>query len=124
LPAVINYSYTPTVEHYAGIVLPGMEYRLAKLRNAIKAAQASQQTDQLVYVDLLNPEQSILLIKGFPDLQASMNYLTYLAENNNLFDEYKPNEYQFFVISANDYKILMFKRNIGEYLDFYSHNFK
>jgi len=124
LPAVINYSYTPTVEHYAGIVLPGMEYRLAKLRNAIKAAQTSQQTDQLVYVDLLNPEQSILLIKGFPDLQASMNYLTYLAENNNLFDEYKPNEYQFFVISANDYKILMFKRNIGEYLDFYSHNFK
>lgn len=124
LPALINYSYTPAAEHYAGIVLPGMEYRLAKLRNAIKNAQSSSQTDQVVYIDLLNPEQSILLIKGFSDLQSAQNYITYLSENNGLFEEYKPNEYQFFIISANDYKILMFKRNIGEYLEFYNHNFK
>ena len=148
LPALITYSVQPSAEHYIGIALPAMENRMAKLRAAIKGVDSQYQSQSqsqsqfqyqsdaeaqtlnqmqqahFIYIDLFNPEHSILLIKSFPNLDAAKNYLNNLTQTPDIFGDYKPNEYQLFIISAKDYKKLLFDHNISEYLDFYNQNFK
>ncbi len=146
LPALITYSVQPNAEQYICIALPPMEYRMAKLRSAIKAvdsqyqAQAQVQSQyspyqsqpdtqaqpqvHAIYIDLFNTEHSIMLIKSFPSLNEAKNYLDNLKQSLDIFSEYKANEYQPFIISAHDYKKLLFDHNISEYLDFYNQNFK
>ncbi len=147
LPALISYSRNPAAEHYVGIALPAMENRMVKLRAAIKSVDSQYQSqlqtqmqyqaqyqsqdqsqallqDHSIYIDLFNSEHSILLVKSFPNLDEAKNYLNNLDQYSNIFSEYKPNEYQMFIISAHDYKKLLFDHNISEYLDFYHQNFK
>jgi hypothetical protein len=123
LPALIEYSVNPSAEHYIGIVLPGIENRLVKLRATLKEIESKDQP-HTIFIDIFNQEHSILLVKSFPDLATAKNYLAGLADNLSIFSEYKPNEYQLFIISAKDYKKLLFDHNISDYLDFYNQNFK
>jgi len=121
-----GYSFNPAAQHYCIISLPGLDSRAL----GIKAATGDFNTfkysasNLIVNMDMLSPQQAILVIKSFNNMDAANSYLNSLATNDKIFHDYRPEEYHLMIISATNYIQLFVDHSITPYLAFYNLNYR
>jgi hypothetical protein len=67
----------------------------------------------------LKGNKGMVVVKTFQNAGAARTYLSTFRDTKMLVREYEPNEYQTFIISANNYRKLIADGGIGSYLPFY-----
>jgi tetratricopeptide (TPR) repeat protein len=72
----------------------------------------------------LNANLQLVTVKTFDGKEKAMNYYNFMKENKNAFKDLLPGTYQTIVISADNYTIFYKEKNIDEYKQFFSQNFK
>lgn len=124
LPGLITFNYAPQSQHYVVIKFPEIDLRSTALRNAIVEMNTTNFADSSlsVLIDILSTEQSTLVVKSFASASAAATYMHVLG-SSDIFNKYNPGETTMFIISADNYKILLRDGDINPYLSFYTLNY-
>jgi hypothetical protein len=72
----------------------------------------------------LNATQQVVTVKPFDGKVKAMNYFNFMKDKKTAFNDLVAGTYKSFVISAENYTILYKEKNIDEYQQFFSQNFK
>ncbi len=125
LPGLINFSYQPQAQHYVVIKFPEIDLRSTALRNAINMLNKNSYADSglSVLIDILSIEQSTMVIKPFANADQAKTYMQAIV-NSDLLNKYVQGELNVFIISADNYKILLSNADIDPYLAFYMMNYR
>ncbi len=73
---------------------------------------------------LLSPAYQLVSVKTFDGRAKAMDYYKSTVSNNDLFSSLPPGSYRLFVISAENYTPFYKDKNIEEYQQFFTQNFK
>lgn len=127
-PVVVpkEYSYNANVEHYVVILIPAMEQRAMGVKAAVsdfnnfKFAALKLQTE----VNMLQTDQGLIYTQKFKNSGQAKIYLNSLRSTTQIFREYKPNEYELFIISEENYRKVTADKDARAYLLFYKENYK
>lgn len=125
-PIPKEYAYDPKADHYAAIFIPAMEQRAMGMKaavsdfNTFKFGSLGLQTD----IKMLQTDQGIIYTQKFKSAGQAKIYINSLASTTQIFREYKPNEYELFVISEPNYRKMEADKNVREYLLFYKQKYK
>jgi bacillopeptidase F (M6 metalloprotease family) len=119
IPAM--YAYKPEEEHFGLFILNTLDSRTARLKQALKEAGSGDSTN--VVIDLYSNEQVLVLVKNFPRSELAKSYLE-SVKSKEVFKDFKPEEYQTYVISAKNYKKMLAERNPDPYRSFYNAYYK
>jgi len=124
LPGLITFTYAPQAQHYVVIKFPEIDLRSTALRNSILEMNTTHFTDSSlsVLIDILSLEQSTLVVKKFANASAAQTYMEVLRDSD-IFNKYKAGEISMFIISADNYRILLNDADINPYLSFYTLNY-
>lgn len=121
-----GYHYNPNAQHYCVIALPGLDSRALGIKaalgdfNTFKYAAAGL----IANMDVLNPRQAMLVVKAFNNAEDARNYMLAMKGTPAIFHDYKPEEYQVFIISGSNYTQLFVDHGTGPYMGFYKVNYK
>lgn len=121
-----GYHNNPNAQHFCVIALPGLDSRALGIKaalgdfNTLKYATGNL----IANMDVLNPKQALLVIKSFSNAEDARNYMIALKATTPIFHDYKPEEFQVFIISANNYNQLFIDHSITPYMGFYRVNYK
>jgi tetratricopeptide (TPR) repeat protein len=123
IPAM--YSYRADSEHYAAIVLPGLDSRTAGLKKAIKTFDSANYAaaNLTVLFDLYDIDQAVVIVKKFENAAQATTYMNALKASP-VFQAYKENELQPFIISSQNYKKMFADKVTQPYMGFYKTNYK
>jgi tetratricopeptide (TPR) repeat protein len=72
----------------------------------------------------INSNQNLMLIKSFPDMKKSMQYIIVLKANPNVFKDYDHPSVEIFSISQENLKTLMDDKSTDRYLKFFREHYK
>ena len=121
-----TYSYKPSSEHHFVFVFNKMESRTM----GVKAGLADFNTFNFnsqnlsVSINMLKPDFGIILVKTFPSASHAKIYMNAVRANKLLLKEFKPEEYQLMLISADNLKKLHKDKDADAYMKFYKANYK
>jgi tetratricopeptide (TPR) repeat protein len=71
----------------------------------------------------LKESSELVIVKPFKNQRQSVNYMKLIHSNQNIFNTIKDIDYEQFVISSSNLKILKNEKDIEEYLEFYRANY-
>jgi hypothetical protein len=67
----------------------------------------------------------LVTVKTFDGKEKAMNYYNFMNDKSrHVFDDLAPGTFTTFIISAENYTVFYKEKNIQEYQDFFSKNFK
>jgi len=120
------YIYKPSVEHYFVFYFNKMESKTMGLKAGFGDFNTFNFSAQklTVLLDMLRPDQGIIVVQSFPSASHAKVYLNSVRSNNLLLKEFKPDEYTLMVISAENFSKLSADRDMTPYLKFYKTNYK
>ncbi|HRO42165.1 MAG TPA: tetratricopeptide repeat protein, partial [Flavipsychrobacter sp.] len=120
------YTYNASGEHFFIFYFTKMESKTMGIKAGLTDFNTFNFSSQKlsVTVDMLKPDQGIILVKSFPAASHAKIYLNSVRSNKSLFKEYKSDEYQLLMISTENMKKLNTDRDMNEYLKFYKGNYK
>lgn len=72
----------------------------------------------------LNSTHQLVTVKTFDGKEKAMNYYNFMKSKKEVFADLPPGTYQSVVISADNYTIFYREKNIDEYQQFFTQNFK
>ncbi|MEO6832904.1 MAG: hypothetical protein ABI378_10460, partial [Chitinophagaceae bacterium] len=125
-PPPENYTYQPKLPHYFVFAVNRMESKAMGVKaglgdfNKFTSAEDSLTT----IIEPLSGGHAIIVVKSFKNATAAKRYLSMFKASQSLVREYKPDEYNLFIISANNYRKLMADGQMVPYQDFYKRNYK
>jgi len=124
--APVSYTYKPSDTHYCVIALPGMEQRTMGIKAAVSDFNTFKFSSLglISNMDIIGPQQAMIVTKQFQNSTQAKIYMNALKATDQIFREYKSNEYQVFIISADNYAKLFKDHSIQAYLTFYHTNYK
>jgi hypothetical protein len=121
-----EYTYKANDEHYVAVSIPAMEQRAAGVRSAIsdfntfKFGNLGLNSE----ITMLQSDQGVIVVKKFKNVGQAKIYLNSLRTTTQIFREYKPTEYEVFIISEPNYRKMIAEKNIPAYLLFYKQSYK
>lgn len=120
------YAYKPSSEHFFVFYFNKVESKTLGLKAGLSDFNTFNFSAQNLSVglEMLKPNQGMILVKSFPSAAHAKVYLNAVRSNNLLLKEYKPEEYTLMLISADNYKKLSFDRDMDPYLKFYKASYK
>lgn len=128
LPANVpdKYTYKPQDEHYVVMSFPAMEQRAMGAKAAINDFNTFKFSGQNLKTDIsmLQQSQGIIVVQSFKGVNQAKIYMNMLGATSQIFREYKPGEYQIFMVSADNYKKMLSDKDLKTYLSFYHSNYK
>lgn len=113
-----DYFWVVIVENGKGDVNKFKE-KIADLNNESFSTENYEVSS--VFLDL---GHQLISVKTFDGKRKSMDYYTFMKEKPDTFSDLEPGSYQAFVISAENYTIFYKEKNVDEYKQFFSQNFK
>lgn len=121
-----QYTYKPTEEHYFVFAFPKMEQKAMGVKAGLTDFNSMKFTGQNLKstIDMLNAQQGLLVTRSFKSSAQARIYMNVFRQTQQLTREYKPGDYDVFIISANNYKKLLKDRSVPAYLNFYKANYK
>ncbi len=120
------YTYTPSETHYVIFVFPQMEPRAVGVRaaladfNKFRFSSLGLSSELVVF----RPSGGVIVTKAFRNVSEARVYMSALRSANQVFREYKPDEYQLIMISVANFAKLQSEQNVKPYLQFYNANYK
>lgn len=124
--APTEYQYRANEEHYVAFYFYKMESRAMGVKAGITDFNTFKYSGQNLTTNLqmLQADQGIVIVKRFQTMAHARIYMNAIKGSAQLFKEYKPTEYQFFLISARNFMKLEKDRDIPAYLKFYRGYYK
>lgn len=122
--APATYSYNADAEHYFIAVLPGLDSRTGLLKQAIKDYDSVKYSSMglSVLIDLYSMSQSVVVIGKFANAAQAKTYMADLT-GAKAFANYKTEELNLYIISANNYKKMFVDKSPNAYQSFYNTNY-
>ena len=117
------YKYIPDTTHYVVILFQNIGGPIdatkfkVKLSNFNMTNYASKGID--VQDILFDARKKILILKSFNNREEALSYNTALYDNDDVYGNTDPADYEQYVISVNNLPTLIQQRNTTEYTDFY-----
>lgn len=116
-----DYTFNPKSEHLYILIITSERVNLdaAKLRLSdfnLKRALAKPLTIASVSID---EDINWLSVLGLENMQIAQKYIADMVTDEYVLSMFNNDEYKHFVISVENYKILLRDRNISEYQEFY-----
>jgi tetratricopeptide (TPR) repeat protein len=120
-----SFSYQPDSEHYAMIVLPGLDSRTADLKRNVKSFDAAKyaKANLEVLMDLYDITEGVMVIRKFSNASLAKTYLNDLSASTAL-NGYAPGELKLLLISAANYRKMFYDQVTYPYASFYDINYK
>jgi hypothetical protein len=121
-----SYTYNPQEEHYVIVAIPAMDQRAMGMKvgigdfNTFRFGTQNLKTD----ASMLSPTQGIIFTKSFKALAQAKIYMNVLGATSQIFREYRNNEYEIMMISANNFLKLLTDKDLKPYTAFYKANYK
>ncbi len=124
-PADVPFSYTykPTEQHFTMLVFSSLDSRMGKFKSAVEKLNASMSINNPMLIDLYRNNQIVVTVQQFAGEQAARDYMDSL-NSKELLKDYKPEEFKFFVISAANYKMLFWEKDLDFYTNYYNKYYK
>jgi hypothetical protein len=72
----------------------------------------------------LNATLQLVTVKTFDGKEKAMNYYNFMKDKKTAFQDLAPGSFQTIVISADNYTIFYKEKNVDEYKQFFTQNFK
>lgn len=115
------FTAEPDSPHYVAILLPGLDSRTGKLKQAIKEYNAKKHADAGldVKIDLYSMTKGAFLISNFTNAEAAKAYLTEL-QATTILSKYSTGEITPYLISRNNYKKMFADKGDEAYIIFYN----
>ncbi len=120
-----EYKYVPTETHYAIVIFPGLDSRTAKLKKSIKSFDSSRGVPDVhtCLIDMYYRNLAVMVVKQFTNAEEAQSYVdTFIAEQP--LPDYKPEEVQTIIVSASNYKKMLYDKNADSYKSFYMTYYK
>lgn len=121
LPVPAEYVFKPAEPHYFVFAFNKMEPKAMGVKAGISDLNTFRfGTSNLeATVIPMKAGKGLIVVKTFKNSGAARTYLSSFNDAKMLVREYQANEYQTFVISANNYRKLISDGSISSYLPFY-----
>lgn len=121
-----SYTNKPKDEHYFLFYFHKAESRAQGVKVGLVDFNTFNYSNQKLKVslDMLQAEQGVIVVKAFPTAAHARIYLNAVRANSLLLKEYKSDEYQLLIISADNFKKLEAEHDMSGYLKFYKANYK
>ncbi len=119
------FTYAPTEDHAAVLLLGTVDSRMGPLKSKIKAIDSALGIagNTNVIIDLYSTDQILVLIKPFAGADKANGYLDSLNAHD-AFKDYKPTEIKKLIVSSKNYKRLFFEKDFEKYMNFYNTYYK
>ncbi len=120
-PVPTDYSYKPQDRHYFIFSVGKMESKVMGVKAGIgDLNKFTANSDGLTTeIQPMAGGKVAIVVKSFKNAAAAKSYMSMFQAAKMLVREYQPNEYQTFIISANNYRKLESDGMIGTYMVFY-----
>lgn len=117
-----GYNLNKNSKHTAVLIVPNLDMDISKVKVSISNFNTQYFKTNALSVNaiFIDKENQMVSIKDFDDHEKAMNYYNAFKKNNTYLKEINENNYDFFVISFENYPIFFQKKNVSEYLDFFS----
>ena len=121
----ITFQFDEKAEHYFAIEIPLSTPNINGYK-AIMAdyAQKFYASNKLTVTgNMLNPETQLLMTKSFKKLTDAQDFMSTFALNNNEVKEIHEKQFQYFLISKQNYVQLFKIKSLDSYKKFYQENY-
>lgn len=120
------YTYKPQDEHFVIITIPASEARAFGLKTGVEDFNAYRFPTQNLKANasMLSPSQGFIVVRSFRASGQAKIYMNMMGATSQIFREYKTNEYEVMMISADNYQKLLADKDIKPYEAFYKTNYK
>ncbi|MBS1777119.1 MAG: hypothetical protein JSS64_12655 [Bacteroidetes bacterium] len=120
-----NYVYKPASEHYFIFYFSKMESRVMGLKAGLNDFNTFNFSGQklAVSLDVLKPDQGVILVKSFANSTQARIYLNAVRANNVLLKQFKPEDYTLMIISAENFEKLNTEKDMMPYVKFYKSHY-
>lgn len=123
LPAA-NFTYDAGAQHLIIITAPA-DMRIFALKSGLRDFNMMRAGSDNISVSMttLNPDNNMVVVQQFNNLQDAQKYYQDILKNKTLFKEYTQKDYHLLLISRSNYNILMTQRSLEKYLTFYGQHY-
>jgi hypothetical protein len=126
MPPPASYKYDAKALHYYLFLFNKMESKAMGVKAGLNDFNTFKFNSQNLNSNLqmLQPTQGIIVVKSFPTAAHAKIYMNAVRGSNQIFREYKPDEYQMLIISEDNYRKLEADKDVQPYLQFYKSSYK
>jgi len=120
------YVFSPTSEHFYMLITDESKANIETLKANYSDYNAEYHRLESFEINsyILGEKTKIIIIKSFPNSAKSISYYRELINNTLFFEKVGLEEYSQCVISDQNFKIMMKKKDDDEYLNFFRENYK
>lgn len=121
-----NYAYKPTEPHYVVFSFHKMESKAMGVKAGITDFNTFKYNGQglTASIQMLQEDQGVITVRQFSSAGQARAYMSNLKNSAQLFKEYKPGDFQFFLVSASNFLKMEKDRDVPGYLKFYQANYR
>lgn len=121
-----KFIFKETGEYYWVAIIENGKGDINKFK--IKLSDANSESfsmeDLTISSVFLDINHQLISVKTFDGKDKAMNYYSFYKDNKTVFSDLEAGTYQSFIISAENYSIFYKDKNVEEYQQFFSQNFK
>ncbi|HET8573386.1 MAG TPA: hypothetical protein VFL76_05895 [Edaphocola sp.] len=119
-----EFTYDAKAQHLIIIAAPA-DMRIFALKSGLRDFNMMRAGSENISVSMttLDPDNNMIVIQQFDNLQDAQKYYQDIIKNKTLFREYTQKDYHLLLISRNNYSLLMSQRSLDKYLTFYDRHY-
>lgn len=122
----IEFTYDANALHYFIILMPDEPKMINSVKNIIDAFnQKYYSNDQFsITSNLFADKKQIILVKSFGNAEKAKQYYNVIINDEETFNNLPKNEFEFFIISDENYKTLIKEKALLQYKTFFEKQYK
>lgn len=121
-----KYVFNETGDFYWVVIIKNGKGDVNKFKE--KLSDINSQTYSIQELSItsmfLDATQQLVNVKTFKEKKTAMDYFTFMKSNAYLYSDLQPGAYQSFIISSDNYITFYKDKNVDEYQQFFTQNFK
>lgn len=121
-----KYVFNETGDYYWVVIIKNGKGDINKFKEKLSDINSQTYSIQGLSVTsmFLDAAQQLVNVKTFKDQKTAMDYFTFMKSNAYLYSDLQPGAYQSFIISSDNYVTFYKDKNVDEYQQFFTQNFK
>ncbi|MBS1616626.1 MAG: hypothetical protein JST06_10980 [Bacteroidetes bacterium] len=121
LPVPSTYTYRPAEPHYFAIVFEKMDPRAMGIKAGLADLNSFRHSDEKLETQIipLKSGKALVVVQSFKNIIAARKYMNEVSAAKQVFREFKPNEYEPFIISESNFRKLSQDADATDYLIFF-----
>ncbi len=121
-----KYVFNETGDYYWVVIIKNGKGDINKFKEKLSDINSQTYSIQGLSVTsmFLDAAQQLVNVKTFKDQKTAMDYFTFMKSNAYLYSDLQPGAYQSFIISSDNYITFYKDKNVDEYQQFFTQNFK